>query len=87
MRGFRVAGVTWPILVASVDGELIATASVCPHEDVSLLDGSLDAGHITCPGHAYEFELRTGRCVHDARLVLRRYKLTVVGSDVYVDLI
>lgn len=87
LRGFPVAGVAWPILVTRVDGEIVATSSVCPHEDVSLLDGELDGGVVTCPGHAYELDLRTGRCLHDARLELRRYRVTIVGDDVWIDLV
>ncbi len=40
-----------------------------------------------CPAHSYTFDLRTGRCRHDATLELRRYKVTVTGDDVYVDLL
>jgi nitrite reductase/ring-hydroxylating ferredoxin subunit len=86
-RGFAVRGVTWPILVANLDGELIATAGVCPHEDVSLIEGHLEDDQIVCPGHGYHFDLVTGRCAHAPGLVLRRYRVTVIGEDVWVDLI
>jgi nitrite reductase/ring-hydroxylating ferredoxin subunit len=85
--GFAVAGVTWPVMVTRLDDEIIATTSVCPHEDVSLLGGRYESGVVTCPGHAYELDLRTGRCLHDARLQLRRYKVTLVGDDVWIDLL
>lgn len=87
LRGYAVPGVVWPILVTRVAGEIIATSSVCPHEDVSLLDGELENGIVTCPGHAYELDLLTGRCLHDARLALRRYKVTVVGDEIWIDLV
>jgi nitrite reductase/ring-hydroxylating ferredoxin subunit len=86
-RGFAVRGVTWPILVARLGGEIIATAGVCPHEDVSLIDGHLEGTAIVCPGHGYHFELTTGRCAHDPHLVLRRYAVTLIGDDVWVDLL
>ena len=86
MRGFAVPGVVWPILVTRLDGDVIATASVCPHEDISLLGGDLADGVVTCPGHAYELDLRSGRCLHDARLTLRTYKVTMIGDDVWIDL-
>ena len=87
LRGFAVEGVTWPVMVTRLDGEIVATTSVCPHEDVSLLDGHLDRGVVTCPGHAYELDLRTGHCLHDSRLALRRYRVTLVGPDVWIDLV
>ena len=87
MRAFAVTGVTWPVIVTWLDGAIIAVPGVCPHEDVALADGSLFAGAIVCPGHGYEFDLRTGRCTHDAGLELRRYPITLVGDEVWVDLL
>ena len=87
LRAFRVKGVTWPVIVTRVDGELLACPGVCPHEDVELADGDLHGATITCPGHAYEFDLHTGRCKHDPTLELRRYPITLVGDDVWVDLL
>jgi nitrite reductase/ring-hydroxylating ferredoxin subunit len=87
MRAFQVTGVTWPVIVTRVDGELLACPGVCPHEDVALWNGDLTGSVITCPGHAYEFDIRTGSCKHDRDLELRRYKITVVGDELWVDLL
>lgn len=87
LRAFPVAGVTWPVIVTRVDGELFACPGVCPHEDVGLADGDLTGTVITCCGHGYEFDLRTGACRHDRTLHLRRYPITVVESEVWVDLL
>ncbi|HEV7558280.1 MAG TPA: Rieske 2Fe-2S domain-containing protein [Kofleriaceae bacterium] len=87
IRAFAVNGVTWPVIVTIVDGSMIACPGVCPHDDVSLADGSLDGPLIVCPGHGYRFDLHSGRCEHDATLELRRYPITLVGDDVWVDLL
>lgn len=87
LRAFKVKGVTWPVLVTRVDGEILATAGVCPHEDVELVDGDLDGSVVTCPGHSYELDMRTGACLHDKGLNLRRYPITVVGDELWVDLL
>lgn len=87
MRAFQVRGVTWPVIVTRVDGELFACPGVCPHEDVALYNGELAGTVITCPGHAYEFDMRTGSCAHDRTLSLRRYPVTVIGDEVWVDLV
>lgn len=87
MRAFQVTGVTWPVIVTRVGGELFACPGVCPHEDVALWNGDLAGTVITCPGHAYEFDLRTGTCKHDRDLSLRRYKITLVGDEIWVDLL
>lgn len=87
LRDFAVKGVTWPVIVAYVDNALVATAGVCPHENVRLVDGYLHDHWLICPAHAYNFNLKTGRCAHDPKLELRRYPITLVGDEVWVDLI
>jgi nitrite reductase/ring-hydroxylating ferredoxin subunit len=87
LRAFRVEGVTWPVIVTIIDGELCAVPGVCPHEDVALVDGELLAGVLTCPGHGYKFDVRSGRCAHDPGLELRRYPITLVGDEIWVDLL
>ena len=87
LRAFAVPGVTWPVLAGVLDGEIVATAGVCPHEDVALADGDLDGTRLTCPGHGYQFDLLSGRCAHDAELVLRRYPATVIDGEVWIELI
>lgn len=87
LRAFPVEGVTWPVIVTIADGELFACPGVCPHEDVALVDGYLFGKTVVCPGHAYQFDLATGRCRHDAALELRRYPITRVGDDIWVDLL
>ncbi|HUS28701.1 MAG TPA: Rieske (2Fe-2S) protein [Kofleriaceae bacterium] len=86
LRAFPVSGVTWPVIVTRTDGELYACAGVCPHEDVSLANGDLHGTVLTCPGHSYEFDLKTGVCIHDRTLHLRRYPITLLDDDVWVDL-
>jgi nitrite reductase/ring-hydroxylating ferredoxin subunit len=87
LRAFPVPGVTWPVIVTRVEGELVAVPGVCPHEDVGLAGGVIRDHAIVCPGHAYAFDLRTGRCAHDPGLELRRYPITLVGDELWVDLL
>jgi nitrite reductase/ring-hydroxylating ferredoxin subunit len=87
VRAFKVDGVTWPVIVTELDGELVACPGVCPHEDVSLADGDLEGGQLRCPGHGYLFDLHTGRCTHDPGLHLRRYPITRIGDEIWVDLL
>jgi toluene monooxygenase system ferredoxin subunit len=87
MRGFEVEGVDVPVLVANLGGRIVATTSMCPHEEVSLLDGDRDGTRVVCPGHAYEFDLVTGRCSHDPKLELCRYQVTIEHGEVWVDLV
>jgi toluene monooxygenase system ferredoxin subunit len=84
---FSIPGVRWPVLAGVFADEIIATAGVCPHEDVGLAEGELCGERLTCPGHSYQFNIRTGECLHDADLNLRRYAATIVGNEVWIDLL
>lgn len=87
LRAFRVRGVTWPVIVTIVDDTLVACPGVCPHEDVALWDGELVGSRVICPGHGWGFDLHTGECRASPGLTLRRYPITLVGEDIWVDLL
>ncbi len=40
--------------------------------------------HFVCPWHGYEYDLKTGECVADRRLRLRKYEVVERGDEVYV---
>lgn len=88
LRGFAVQGVTWPVMVTMLDDAVIAFPGVCPHDDVSLVDyGVLENRELRCRVHGYRFDLDTGGCEHVPQLHLRRYRVTLVGTEVWVDLL
>ena len=40
--------------------------------------------HFVCPWHGYEYDMKTGECVADRKLKLRKYKIVHKGDDIYV---
>jgi nitrite reductase/ring-hydroxylating ferredoxin subunit len=40
--------------------------------------------HFVCPWHGYEYDLRTGECVADRKLKLRKYDVVQRGGEIYV---
>jgi nitrite reductase/ring-hydroxylating ferredoxin subunit len=40
--------------------------------------------HFVCPWHGYEYDLKTGECVSDRKLKLRKYKVLQKEDDLYV---
>ncbi len=87
LRAFRLPGVTWPVIATRIDGQIVVTPGVCPHEDVGLAEGYLDDDCLVCPGHGWHFDLRDGHCLHHSALTLRRYKVSLVAGDVWIDLL
>jgi nitrite reductase/ring-hydroxylating ferredoxin subunit len=43
-----------------------------------------DEVHFACPWHGYEYDLKTGECIGDRRLKLRKFEVVRRGDDVYV---
>ena len=40
--------------------------------------------HFVCPWHGYEYDMKTGECVSDRKLKLRKFKVIEKGDEVYV---
>jgi nitrite reductase/ring-hydroxylating ferredoxin subunit len=43
-----------------------------------------DDTHFVCPWHGYEYDLKTGECIGDRKLKLRKYDIVKRGEDIYV---
>jgi nitrite reductase/ring-hydroxylating ferredoxin subunit len=43
-----------------------------------------DEMHFVCPWHGYEYDLKTGECVGDRKLKLRKFEVVRRGEDIYV---
>jgi nitrite reductase/ring-hydroxylating ferredoxin subunit len=43
-----------------------------------------DDVHFACPWHGYEYDLKTGECIGDRKLKLRKYEVVKRGEDIYV---
>ena len=43
-----------------------------------------DEMHFVCPWHGYEYDLKTGECVGDRKLKLRKFDVVRRGDDIYV---
>jgi nitrite reductase/ring-hydroxylating ferredoxin subunit len=40
--------------------------------------------HFVCPWHGYEYDLKTGACIGDRRLKLKKFDVVRRGDDIYV---
>lgn len=43
-----------------------------------------DEEHFVCPWHGYEYDLKTGECVGNRRLRLRKYEIVQRGNDLFL---
>ncbi|MEY3552149.1 MAG: hypothetical protein RL735_497 [Pseudomonadota bacterium] len=40
--------------------------------------------NFVCPWHGYEYDMKTGECISDRKLKLKRYEVVQKGDDIYV---
>ena len=88
------------VAVFNVDGEYYALPNHCVHQGAPLCEGELtgrmtvdddwewewdgEEKNITCPWHAWKFDVTTGVHVKDDRYRLPQYQVEVEDGDVYV---
>ena len=73
------------VLLARVDGDLVAVANKCAHMGCPLEGGKLEAGVLTCPCHDWRFDLRTGEFLHAPELGVATFPVKVEDGKVLVD--
>jgi nitrite reductase/ring-hydroxylating ferredoxin subunit len=52
------------LCLSLADGSPVAVADVCAHRSTALSGGLVRDGILTCPGHFWRYDLRTGQCVN-----------------------
>jgi nitrite reductase (NADH) small subunit len=73
------------VLVFDVEGKLYATSAVCAHQGGPLDRGLFEGAAITCPWHAWQFDVRTGEAIYDPGRGIATYPVEVVGDEILVD--
>lgn len=86
MKTFHVQGK--PVALANVDGDYFAVDDICSHEHCSLgTEGMLDGPTIICGCHGATFDATNGKVLSlPAPTDIASYKVTVEGSDIFIDL-
>ena len=60
-EGKVVAHAGMDVALFRLGSEVFAVENTCPHQGASLAEGWLEGENVSCPWHAWCFELRTGR--------------------------
>lgn len=83
LLGVEVAGEE-VLLVALAGGEVRAYQGTCPHQEQKLAEGDLDEHVLTCPGHMWEFDMRTGEGINPRGCQLYAYQVRRQGDSILV---
>lgn len=74
------------IALFNLGGEIVALGNVCPHAGESLGEGTVEGDIVICPGHGWEYDLRSGACMTVPGESVPRFPVTLEGDAILVDL-
>jgi nitrite reductase/ring-hydroxylating ferredoxin subunit len=74
-----------PILLVRLDDGVHALHDTCLHRAVSLAEGTVEGGLITCSAHFWSFDLRSGTCTQLPEQGLRVFNTKIEEGKLYVE--
>lgn len=67
-------------------GSFFALDNSCPHMGGPLSEGEVEEGHVTCPWHGWQFDLKTGQCLSQLGEDAKSYPLCKEGPDLFIEI-
>lgn len=72
------------IALFSSGGKFYAIDNSCPHMGGPLAEGEIEGASVTCPWHAWTFNLATGECETMPGAEVGCYEVKVDGDDILI---
>jgi nitrite reductase/ring-hydroxylating ferredoxin subunit len=73
------------IALFNVAGSYYALENACPHQGGPLAEGYIDGTVVTCPWHAWCFDVRTGEMGLGEYSTVDTFEVQIVGSTINVE--
>jgi nitrite reductase/ring-hydroxylating ferredoxin subunit len=83
-RGFMVDGHS--LLLVQNDGRCYLLRNICPHQQVSLTNATMNNGYLRCAAHGMEFNLMTGKSQDGCSQELQFIPIIYEGNQLGVDI-
>jgi len=74
------------VAVFNVDGEIHCIDNTCPHQGGPLGEGPLEGKEVSCPWHAWQFDVTTGVSPVNPAAKVDKITCKVEGDSILVDL-
>ena len=74
------------VAIFNIEGTYHALDNVCPHQGGPLGEGELDGKMVTCPWHAWDFDVTTGENCEDPDEKQTVFVVKVDGDDILVEM-
>ena len=75
------------IAVFKSGGGFYAMDGVCPHQGGPLHEGYVADGEVTCPWHAWAFDIKTGECQTVSGVQQKCFKTKIENEEVWIDVL
>ena len=72
------------IALFNVEGSFHALDNTCLHRGGPLGEGHLEGQIVTCPWHAWTYDVTTGICPANPNISVKTYPVKIEGSDIEV---
>ena len=74
------------IAIFNIDGEYYAIDDMCPHAGAALSPGFVDCAEktVTCPWHAWRFDVTDGTWCDNRKLKVNSYELKVEDNEIFI---
>jgi nitrite reductase (NADH) small subunit len=72
------------VAVFNVDGSFYAIENICKHRGGPLGEGELEGETVTCPWHAWQYNVKNGNCLTKEGIKMDTYEVHVEGDDVKI---
>lgn len=74
------------VAIFNVDGRFYAIDDSCAHQGGPLGEGELDGTIVTCPWHAWMYDVTTGENTDDPDMCVARYALRVEDTAILIEM-
>jgi NAD(P)H-dependent nitrite reductase small subunit len=83
-RAVEVQGRT--VALFNVEGRFYAIDNTCPHRGGPLADGELDGTAVSCPWHAWRWDVTTGANVNNPAVQIACFPVTVENGGIFAEI-
>ncbi len=82
----RVQTSSADIAVFKKGGRFYAISNICPHKGASLVEGYVEGNVVTCPWHAWQFDISSGVCQNVPAMTQKCFAVKIHEEDILLDL-
>ena len=72
------------VAVFNLDGTFYAIDNICKHRGGPLGEGELEGDTVTCPWHAWQYNVKTGACMTKEGITVDKYEVCVEDGEVKI---